>query len=115
MTSGQKGRVAMAYGLAEDPGLSITSHLDSVDYPAEREQIVRAAEDNGAPVDIINVLKSLPQTEYASREHVMRDLAEAARRFGSPWLKDDDGVDRDRRNIGRDLVENAPDGNSRHP
>ncbi|MFP2904538.1 DUF2795 domain-containing protein [Pyxidicoccus sp. 3LFB2] len=105
----------MAYGLAEDPGLSIPAHLDSVDYPAEREQIVRAAEDNGAPVDIINVLKSLPQSEYASREHVMRDLAEAARRFGAPWLKDDDGVDRDRRNIGRDLVENAPDGHTRHP
>lgn len=105
----------MAYGLAEDPGLSITAHLDSVDYPAEREQIVRAAEDNGAPVDIINVLKSLPQEEYASREHVMRDLAEAARRFSQPWLKDDDGVDRDRRNIGRDLVENAPEGHTRHP
>ncbi len=40
----------------------------------------------------------------------MRDLAEAARRFASGGLPDDDGVDRDRRNIGRDLVENAPDG-----
>lgn len=105
----------MAYGLAEDPGLSIPAHLDSVDYPAEREQIVRAAMDNGAPTDIINVLKSLPRTEYASREDVMRDLAEAARRFGAPWLKDDDGVNRDRRNIGRDVVENASDGRTRHP
>lgn len=105
----------MAYGLAEDPGLSIPAHLDSVDYPAEREQIVRAAMDNGAPMDIINVLKSLPREEYASREDVMRDLAEAARRFGMPWLKDDDGVDRDRRNIGRDLVEGATDGRTRHP
>jgi hypothetical protein len=105
----------MAYGLAEDPGLSIPAHLDSVDYPAEREQIVRAAMDNGAPMDIINVLKSLPREEYASREDVMRDLAEAARRFGMPWLKDDDGVDRDRRNIGRDVVEGATDGRTRHP
>lgn len=105
----------MAYGQAENPGLSITSHLDSVDYPAEREQIVAAAEDNGAPVDIINVLKSLPREEYASREDVMRDLAEAARRFARGGLRDDDGVNRDRRNIGRDLVENAPDGQTRHP
>jgi hypothetical protein len=106
----------MAFGFAENPAHSITPHLDSVDYPATREQIVAAAEDAGAFKDIINVLKSLPQEEYQSREDVMRDLAEAARRFALGGRNyDDDGVDRDRRNIGRDLVENAPDGNSRHP
>lgn len=112
---GGKADDTMAFGFAENPSLSITPHLDSVDYPATREQIVTAAADNGAYMDIINVLKSLPQEEYQSREDVMRDLAEAARRFATGGLRDDDGVDRDRRNIGRDLVENAPDGNSRHP
>lgn len=105
----------MAYGQAEDPALSIPTHLDAVDYPVWREQLVKAAADNGAPMDLINVFKSLPRTRYESREDVMRDLAEAARRFASGGLRDDDGVDRDRRNIGRDLVENAPPGNSRHP
>ena len=105
----------MAFGFADNPALSITPHLDSVDYPATREQLVSAAADNGAYVDIINLLKALPQEEYQSREEVMRDLAEAARRFANGGLRDDDGVDRDRRNIGRDLVENAPEGNSRHP
>jgi hypothetical protein len=105
----------MAYGQAEDPALSIPTHLDAVDYPVWREQLVKAAADNGAPVDLINVFKSLPRTRYESREEVMRDLAEAARRFASGGLRDDDGVDRDRRNIGRDLVENAPPGHSRHP
>lgn len=104
----------MAYGFKEDPALSITAHLDSVDYPADREQLVRTAADNGAPVDLINVLKSLPRDDYESREDVMRDLAEAARRFGVGGLQDDDGVDRDRRNIGRDVVENAQ-GRPRHP
>jgi len=112
---GRKGRDTMAFGFAENPALSITPHLDSVDYPATREQIVAAAADSGAFVDIINVLKSLPREEYQSREEAMRDLAEAARRFASGGLRDDDGVDRDRRNIGRDLVEGAPEGNSRHP
>ncbi|WP_342380181.1 DUF2795 domain-containing protein [Myxococcus stipitatus] len=105
----------MAFGTAEDPGLSITPHLDSVDYPSTREELVEAAEDSEAPVSIINVLKCLPRTEYASREDVMRDLAEAARRFARGGLQDDDGVRRDRRNIGRDLVENAPEGSTRHP
>jgi len=105
----------MAFGIAEDPGLSITPHLDSVDYPSTREALVESAEDGGATVDIINVLKCLPRTEYASREDVMRDLAEAARRFSQGGLPDEDGVRRDRSNIGRDLVENAPDGSTRHP
>jgi hypothetical protein len=105
----------MAYGQAEDPALSIPTHLDAVDYPVWRDQLVKAAADNGAPIDLINVFKSLPRTRYESREDVMRDLAEAARRFASGGLRDDDGVERDRRNIGRDMVENAPPGHSRHP
>lgn len=105
----------MAYGQAENPALSIPTHLDAVDYPVWREQLVRAAEDNGADVDSINVLKFLPRTRYESKQEVMRDLAEAARRFAMGGFPEDDGVDRDRRNIGRDLVENAPEGNSRHP
>lgn len=105
----------MAYGQAEDPALSIPTHLDAVDYPVWREQLVKAAADNGAPLDLINVLKSLPRSQYESKEEVMRDLAEAARRFASGNLPDDDGVVRDRRNIGRDMVENAPPGHTRHP
>jgi hypothetical protein len=105
----------MAYGQAEDPALSIPTHLDAVEYPVWREQLVKAAEDNGADVDVINVLKSLPRSRYESKEEAMRDLAEAARRFGRGGLKDDDGVERDRRNIGRDVVENAPPGHTRHP
>lgn len=106
----------MAFGQGEDPARSITPQLDSVDYPTTREQLVEAAEDNGASADIINVFKALPREEYLSREQVMRDLSEASRRFAMGGLRDDDGVDRDRRNIGRDLVENAVnDGNSHHP
>ena len=105
----------MAYGLAEDPALSPASHLDSVDYPVWREQLVKAAADNGAPVDVINLFKSLPRGQYDSREDVMRDFAEAARRFATGGLRDEDDAVRDRRNIGRDAVENAADGRTRHP
>jgi hypothetical protein len=105
----------MAYGQAEDPALSIPTHLDAVEYPVWREQLVKAAEDNGASMDVINVLKSLPRSQYESKQQVMRDLAEAARRFARGGLQDDDGAVRDRRNIGRDMVENAPPGHTRHP
>lgn len=105
----------MAFGVHEDPVLSVTTHLDAVDYPAWREQIVRAAEDGGAPADVINLLKSLPASRYESRIQAMRDLAEAARRFATGNLPADDDAVRDRRNLGRNAVEDAPDGMTRHP
>jgi hypothetical protein len=106
----------MAYGVAEDPALSLSAHLDGVEYPVVRDALARIAADNGAPVDIINVLKSLPRHSYDSREAVMRDLAEAARRFAIGNVGyEGDGVRRDRRNIGKDLVEEAPEGHTRHP
>jgi hypothetical protein len=104
----------MAFGVGERPERSITPHIESVDYPADKAEIVAAAEDGEAPVDIINVLKNLPRDRYDSVEMVLRDLAEASRQlefgghapaFGSL----------DRRNLGRDAVEENQDGNPRHP
>lgn len=100
----------MAFGIAEDPAFSITPQLESVDFPAMSEEIVEAAADNEASVDIINILKSLPRQAYRSLDEVLRDLAEAERRFAMGGLRDDDGVDRDRRNIGRDRIEGASEG-----
>lgn len=93
----------------EDPSRSVTPHFDQVQYPTSREELVQAAEDGGAPADVINVLLSLPRARYQSRDEAMRDLAEAARRFamGNQPANDED-ANRDRRNIGRDAVENPP-------
>jgi len=106
--------VSLKFG--EAPERSLPVHIEAVEYPTTRDQLVDTAMDNGAPVDAINVFKSLPRQTYNSQEDVLRDLAEAARRFATGNLAvDDDGVDRDRRNIGRDAVESAPNGRSRHP
>jgi hypothetical protein len=108
----------MAFGIAEDPALSPSTHLDAVDsFPVWREQLVKLAADNGASVDVINLFKCLPRAQYASKDEVVRDFAEAARRFamGNPHSDDDDEAIRDRRNLGRDAVEGAPGGMTRHP
>ena len=106
----------MAFGLGEDDSRSPVAQLDMVEFPIWREQLARQAADNGSHADVINLFKCLPQARYDSKEAVMRDLAEAARRFAMGGLEDeDDGVFRDRRNIGRDLVEGAPEGMTRHP
>jgi len=104
----------MAYGIAEDPALSPTTHLDGVDYPVWRDQLAKIAADNGADADVINLFKSLPKSRYESKEEVMRDFAEAARRFamGNHNPPQEDNADRNRENIGRDLVES---GTIHHP
>jgi hypothetical protein len=105
----------MARTGTEDPGRSPAAQLDGVEYPVWREVLVRTAEDNGATPEVINLLKSLPRGRYESKEEALRDFAEAARRMATGGTPDDDGVNRDRRNLGRDLVEGAPPGHTRHP
>ncbi|MGC4122505.1 MAG: hypothetical protein QM765_49595 [Myxococcales bacterium] len=82
--------------------------------PPTARILVEAAEDSEAALDVINFLKSLPRERYDSLEMVQRDLGEAARRFGmgghAPLVGSVD-----RRNLGRDAVEENIDGNSRHP
>lgn len=103
----------MAYGIAEDPARSIVPHLEAADYPVTKDELVLVAEDDNAPPDVINLLKSLPRDRYESEEMVLRDLAEAARRYAL-GTRDEDPL-RDRRNLGRDLVEEAPPGHTHHP
>ena len=104
----------MAFGIAEDPARSPVTHLDEVEYPLWRDMLVRIAADNGAPVEVINLFKSLPRPRYESKDEALRDLAEAARRFGMGGHVEGE-ENRDRRNIGRDAVEGAPKGKTRHP
>jgi Protein of unknown function (DUF2795) len=101
-------------GQHEDPARSVTPHIDAADFPISREDLVLIAEDDGAPHEIINLFKSLPREEYDSREMVFRDLSEAARRMAMGNTHEED-PHRDRRNIGRDLVEEHPGAAGRHP
>ena len=76
----------MAFGRAEDPARSLGMHLDAVDYPVWREQLVKAAEDNDATADVINVLMALPHGRYETKRDVLKDLAEASRRAAGPVM-----------------------------
>jgi len=104
----------MAFGVGERPEKSVAALLGGVDYPTDREELVEVAEDAEAQPEVINFLKSLPRDRYDSLEMVLRDLAEAARRFSmgghAPLVGSID-----RRNLGRDAVEDNIDGNPRHP
>ena len=101
----------MARGIGENPARSPASHLQAVEYPATREEIVQTAADNDAPVEVINFLKSLPKDRYGSYEEALRDFAEAERRFALGNLAD---RGRSREDIGKNPVE-SPDAPTHHP
>jgi hypothetical protein len=95
----------MAFGIAEDPARSPTAHLEEVEYPVWRDTLVRVAAEQDAPPDVINLFKSLPRGRYQSKEEVMRDFAEAARRFALGNRSSDEGAHRDRSDIGHGSTE----------
>jgi Protein of unknown function (DUF2795) len=100
----------MARGIGENPARSPAAQLQGVDYPATRDEIVQTAADNDAPAEVINFLKSLPKRRYDSYEAVLRDFAEAERRFAVGNLVEGPS----REDIGKKAVE-SPDAPTHHP
>lgn len=91
----------MGRGIGERPERSPSYILQQVDYPCTRDDLVRAAEDDQAPVDTLNFLRALPDRQYQDPDEVLRQFAEADLRFamgGRP-------LDVHRGNIGKDMHE----------
>lgn len=49
-------------------------YLEGVEYPASKEAVISAAENNGAPEDLVGMLGSLSRPEYSGPEEVAEDL-----------------------------------------
>jgi hypothetical protein len=49
-------------------------YLQGVEYPASKEDVVSAAENNGAPDDITRMLEGLSRSEFSEQEQVLEDL-----------------------------------------
>ena len=49
-------------------------YLQGVEYPASKEEVVNAAENNGAPDDIMELITGLSRPEFSEEEQVLEDL-----------------------------------------
>jgi len=49
-------------------------YLEGVDYPVNKEALLSAAEDNGAPGEMIEMIEGLPLGEFSDVEEVMNHL-----------------------------------------
>lgn len=79
----------------------ILSSLKDVDYPADKDELLRAAQAEGASDEAIKALRGIPQDRYANRDEVARSVrvdpdsdlghsasqrAQQARKGGKPGL-----------------------------
>ncbi|MCM0676835.1 DUF2795 domain-containing protein [Micromonospora phytophila] len=61
----------------------VLQYLSSLDYPAEKDDVVREAEREGAPPDVLRALRALPPVDYANGTEVARSAhIEAAPEVG---------------------------------
>ena len=60
-------------GVTADEVGRFLHHLP-IDYPASKADLLRAAQDAGAPEEISRALRAIPPEEYANRGEVMRSV-----------------------------------------
>ena len=49
-------------------------YLEGVEYPASKETVLSAAEDNGAPSELTELIEGTPLGEFADLEELMNHL-----------------------------------------
>lgn len=49
-------------------------YLEGVDYPANKEDLASTAEDNGAPDELIEMIRTMARPEFSELEDVIAEL-----------------------------------------
>ena len=57
-----------------DPG-DVKQYLEDVNYPASKDDLAIAAEDNGAPDELVERLRTLGRPDFSGPEEVLTELA----------------------------------------
>ena len=52
----------------------VMGHLTDVDYPADKDALLAAAERAGASEEVLRAIRAVPPVDYRSREEVVRSL-----------------------------------------
>jgi hypothetical protein len=60
-------------GVTADQVGRFLHHLP-IDYPVSKADLLRAAQDAGAPEEIVRALRAIPPEGYANRNEVMRSV-----------------------------------------
>jgi hypothetical protein len=52
----------------------VMSYLADVDYPADKETLLAAAERHGAPQEVLRAIRAIPPVDYRSRAEVIQSV-----------------------------------------
>lgn len=55
--------------------IEVQKYLGGVDYPANKDELVRSAEESGAGGEVLDWLRSLPDRDYESPTEVSEAVA----------------------------------------
>lgn len=58
--------------------LDLQHYLNGVSYPSNKDGLVQKAQENQAPIDVIDLLNSLPDWEYHSIADISKAIGEAS-------------------------------------
>lgn len=53
----------------------VLEYLSALDYPAGKDDVIREAEREGAPPEVLRALRALPAVDYANGNEVARSAA----------------------------------------
>jgi hypothetical protein len=57
--------------------IQVQKYLGGIDYPASKDDIVSAAESSGADENVLEALRSIPDTEYDAPTAVSSAVSDA--------------------------------------
>ncbi|MCE8031757.1 MAG: DUF2795 domain-containing protein [Halomonas sp.] len=66
----------MTRGLGGRSPANITYHLQGVDFPARRDDLVAQAQANDAEAEVMEIVRNLPDQEYESMADVTKGIGE---------------------------------------
>jgi hypothetical protein len=66
----------MPRGVGGHSPSNIAKHLQGIDYPAGREELIGRARQNNAPREVLDVLQQLPDRQYTNMADLMKGVGE---------------------------------------
>ncbi|MFB8830978.1 DUF2795 domain-containing protein [Azotobacter sp. CWF10] len=62
----------MTRGMGGHSPSNISHHLKGIDFPAQKNDLLKQAEQNGADEEVLDTLKRMPDERYESMTDVMK-------------------------------------------
>jgi hypothetical protein len=59
--------------------IQVQQYLKGIQYPADKGHLIKHAEANKAPGEVMETIKNLPERDYISPAHVTKAVAETNR------------------------------------